>query len=531
MKLKEFSFRNICSYGELLQTVTLNDEPELILITGDNGAGKTTIANALTFALYGKSTKRKLSRLANRYNKNGYTEVKFTSSTGNKVNVFRGLSPNSFNVKVNDIAKNVAGKGNIDKMMDEQLIGIPFEIFSNNILLSINDFKSMVNMKPDDKRKIVDRIFDMYIVNDMHKILKKDVSDANDELSSFEYSVTTQNDVLAQNEARLTLLVEENKKANTERRVEIDAEIKTIEDNNAKLEKSRGEYEIKIVNIVNDINDYIAANAVAYDAIAEKHQINTKFDEKAATAKYTDEEEKRVELTSIANTFKDKTKALAAKMKEMSDTLDKDEEKTKGVILMTFSESLDAHTEKVKGVNDHFTNVVAKQGNLMKKTQEDIQSLHDDDVKLTNKIDNLNQKIEAYQNDICPTCDSDLQDVKHKENLAEYQGILKITQGDKDNNIGLTANAEALLGAQELELAKLLEDKAKQIQELNQELTTIQTVKNEGINIITEDYKQKRTTLSAKQLEATNKLHGWVWRRTRKSTNDTIRYSRALTQV
>ena len=77
MKLLEFSYKNILSYGNLLQTFKFSDEPQLILVEGENGAGKSAIKEALTIAIYGKSAIRKMKDIPNWINRNAYTNIKF----------------------------------------------------------------------------------------------------------------------------------------------------------------------------------------------------------------------------------------------------------------------------------------------------------------------------------------------------------------------------------------------------------------------------------------------------------------------
>jgi len=51
MKIKEFAFKNICSYGNKIQTFKFSDEPNLILVQGTNGSGKSSISDALTVSI------------------------------------------------------------------------------------------------------------------------------------------------------------------------------------------------------------------------------------------------------------------------------------------------------------------------------------------------------------------------------------------------------------------------------------------------------------------------------------------------
>ena len=102
MKLLEFSYKNILSYGNKLQTFTFDDGPKLILVEGENGAGKSSIKEALTVSIYGRSAIRKMKDIPNWINKNAYTQVKFETTSGETIELDRGIDPNFSNIKIND---------------------------------------------------------------------------------------------------------------------------------------------------------------------------------------------------------------------------------------------------------------------------------------------------------------------------------------------------------------------------------------------------------------------------------------------
>ena len=99
MKIKEIEFKNFASYGNKTQKLTLTGEKaELYLTTGKNGDGKTTIANAIIYALYGKLEGVKLADLPNRINKELHVKIGLMCGTM-KIEIERGLMPNKFSVK------------------------------------------------------------------------------------------------------------------------------------------------------------------------------------------------------------------------------------------------------------------------------------------------------------------------------------------------------------------------------------------------------------------------------------------------
>ena len=175
MKLVEWSYKNILSYGNLLQTFKFDDTPQLILVEGENGAGKSSIKESLTVSIYGRSAIRKMKDIPNWINKNAYTNVKFLTNSGDFVEIDRGIEPNFSDIKINGSTFNLPDKRKVDEFVEDELVKNPFPVFCNTSSLSFDDFKSFVNLTQADKRKIVDRIFGIDILSDMRAVVKEDL--------------------------------------------------------------------------------------------------------------------------------------------------------------------------------------------------------------------------------------------------------------------------------------------------------------------------------------------------------------------
>jgi DNA repair exonuclease SbcCD ATPase subunit len=177
MKILELSFKNVLSYGNKLQTLKISDEPQLVLVEGENGSGKSTIKEALTVSLYGKSAIRKNKDIPNWINKNAFTEIKFLTSSGEKVEISRGIEPNFSEIKINGVSHNLPDKRRVDEFVEDELLKVPFTVFCNTISLSFDDFKSFINLSNSDKRKIIDRIFGIDILTDMRQVVKENLKE------------------------------------------------------------------------------------------------------------------------------------------------------------------------------------------------------------------------------------------------------------------------------------------------------------------------------------------------------------------
>jgi DNA repair exonuclease SbcCD ATPase subunit len=230
MKIQEFSFRNICSYGNKLQTFKFADEPQLILVQGKNGSGKSSISDALTVSIYGKSAIRKIKEIPNRINKNAYTQVKFVTSNGQLIDIERGIEPNFSRVLIDGAEYNLPDKRRVDDFIEDELTKIPFNVFSNTISLSVNDFKSFVKLSPADKRQIIDKIFGLDIVNDMSKVVKEESKKIKSEVSALDTSLVSNQRLLESSLAQLEALKTEIATTNEARITEISEKLLELDD-------------------------------------------------------------------------------------------------------------------------------------------------------------------------------------------------------------------------------------------------------------------------------------------------------------
>lgn len=228
MKITEFSFRNICSYGNKLQTFKFSENPQLVLVQGKNGGGKSSISDALTVSLYGKSSIRKTKEIPNRINKNAYTHVEFLTGAGDRIEIERGLEPNFSKLLINGIEHNLPDKRRVDEFIEDELTKIPFNVFSNTISLSINDFKSFVKLSPTDKRQIIDKIFGLDIVNDMSKKVKDELRELKQAAQTLDSNLAQSQSLLSSTQDQLANLKNDISVANTARLDELASQIESL---------------------------------------------------------------------------------------------------------------------------------------------------------------------------------------------------------------------------------------------------------------------------------------------------------------
>ena len=174
MRIKKIEWRNFSSYGNRIQTLDLSGQNSLFQIVGENGAGKSTISQVITFGLYGKLEGKKLKDIPNRINGNAWVRITLDHQSMDVI-IERGLDPNIFRIFLGGKEFDQAGSRSLQDFLVDDILGIPYYVFNNTISLSVNDFKSFLKMSVSDKRAIIDKIFGFHILNQMREILKSEL--------------------------------------------------------------------------------------------------------------------------------------------------------------------------------------------------------------------------------------------------------------------------------------------------------------------------------------------------------------------
>ena len=183
MLISEIGIRGFKSFGNNEQVVKLNTEKgELILLVGNNGNGKSSFLSSFEYSLYGKvrgGRQKKwstLSTLPNRINGELLNRIVFKSN-GVDVEIKRGISPSKLELWENGMLNERAGKSNIDDSI-EKYVGMDIETFKSFISMSINDFKNFISLSNEEKQLLLDKLFNLEVINILNGILK-DINKSN----------------------------------------------------------------------------------------------------------------------------------------------------------------------------------------------------------------------------------------------------------------------------------------------------------------------------------------------------------------
>mgnify|MGYP003636575171 CR=1 FL=1 len=254
MKIISVEFKNIASYGNKKQKLEFpEDTTELYLTLGKNGHGKTTIANAIVFGLYGKVEGVKLGDLPNRINKELWVKVHVKCGTMDVV-IERGLAPSFFKVVINGVEYDKAGKKSVQDYLEDEVFGIPYHVFKNIIILSINDFKSFLTMTPADKKQIIDRMFGFSVLNDMQRTVKEDRKALQSEIQSFNSELTQINESVLQVQMQINRLQAESAEKNKDEIQSLKDRLIKFSENKTKLEEANNTFIERLGSFEEDLS-------------------------------------------------------------------------------------------------------------------------------------------------------------------------------------------------------------------------------------------------------------------------------------
>ena len=170
---KTVRFKNFLSSGNNFTEITLNTYRNNIIV-GTNGAGKSTILDALTFVLFNKPF-RKINKpqLINSINaKDCVVEVEF--SIGKKeYKVVRGMKPNIFEVHANGQMLNQdAASGDQQKFLEQSILKLNFKSFTQIVVLGSSTFVPFMQLPLASRREIIEDLLDIQVFSVMNTNLK-----------------------------------------------------------------------------------------------------------------------------------------------------------------------------------------------------------------------------------------------------------------------------------------------------------------------------------------------------------------------
>jgi len=265
-------WRNFLSTGATFTEISLNHSPNTLII-GHNGAGKSTILDALCFALFGKPF-RKINKpqLLNSINTNDcVVEVEFTIGT-KQYKVIRGIKPNTFEIYCNGSLVNQDAKAkDYQEHLEKFILKLNYKSFTQVVILGSASFVPFMQLSPADRRAIIEDLLDIQIFSSMNGVVKEKMSEFKDTLTKIKYDIN-----LAQEKINLQKQnIEEHRQHNDE---EVQRKREEIETNQSHLEQLMADNE-KIQKHIDILSKKIGNEKTSLDAKSKKLlQLETKVE-------------------------------------------------------------------------------------------------------------------------------------------------------------------------------------------------------------------------------------------------------------
>lgn len=175
---KNITWKNFLSTGANEISIDLNRHKST-LIVGHNGAGKSTMLDALSFALFGKPHRNvKKNQLINSVNgKGALVEVEFETS-GHKFKIARGIKPNIFEIYQNDkIIDQSANTRDYQKFLEQNILKLNHKSFHQIVVLGSSSFVPFMQLPQHHRREVIEDLLDVNIFSKMKSILKDRATD------------------------------------------------------------------------------------------------------------------------------------------------------------------------------------------------------------------------------------------------------------------------------------------------------------------------------------------------------------------
>jgi DNA repair exonuclease SbcCD ATPase subunit len=180
---KTIKWRNFLSTGNQYTEVDFT-ENKTNLIVGTNGAGKSTVLDALTFSLFGKPF-RKINKpqLINSVNeKDCKVEVEF--SIGNtEWKVIRGIKPALFEIWRNDTALDQSSAAlDQQKWLEQNVLKMNYKSFTQIVILGSSTFVPFMQLSAANRREVIEDLLDIKIFSSMNMVIKEKIRQAKEDI-------------------------------------------------------------------------------------------------------------------------------------------------------------------------------------------------------------------------------------------------------------------------------------------------------------------------------------------------------------
>jgi DNA repair exonuclease SbcCD ATPase subunit len=427
---KTIRWKNFLSTGNQFTEVDFTKNATNLII-GSNGAGKSTVLDALTFSLFGKPF-RKINKpqLTNSVNeKDCRVEVEF-SIGGVEWKVVRGIKPNIFEIWRNDSALDQSAAAlDQQKWLEQNVLKMNYKSFTQIVILGSSTFVPFMQLSAANRREVIEDLLDIKIFSSMNVVIKEKIRQLKEEIKVLELKKETLKDKVDMQKNFIEELENRgnaNINANKEKIANLDQEVGEYIDANDIIQTHLEKYTQEQEN-VSGASDKLRKLGNLKGKISQKVSTITKehkfFTENTVCPTCTQSIEEDFRINKITDA-QDKAKELQSGYKELEEAIKEEEERERQFIILTKEIS-------------KLTNGISQNNTKIAGCQRQIRDLEREIQTITENLANRNsehEKLETFKDNLKTTY-NDLASRKDTINYYDFSYSLLKDGGVKSKII------------------------------------------------------------------------------------------------
>ena len=418
---EKISWKNFLSTGNHLTEVNLNKNATT-LIVGANGAGKSTILDALTFVLYGKSFRKiNKAQLINSTNeKDCFVNIEF-SINGTKWKIERGIKPNIFKVYRNGEEMNQSHSAvDQQKWLEQTVLKMNYKSFTQIVILGSSTFVPFMQLPSSSRREVVEDLLDIKIFSSMNILIKEKIRAVKEDVKTLDLKKESLKDKVEMQKSFIEEVEnrgKENIENKNEKIREFDEEVNTLMSGNVESEKVISGFREDLERVTGASDKLVKLNNLKgkisnkVSTITKEHKF---FTENTVCPTCTQDIEEEVRINKLADA-QSRAKELQSGYKELEEAIKTEEERER-------------HFTTVSKEITKLTHGISKNNTQIAGCQRQIRDLESEIQRVTEQLANRNtehDKLESFRNSLQDTYQN-LAD--KKETISYYDfayGLLK----------------------------------------------------------------------------------------------------------
>ena len=273
IEFKTIRYKNFLSSGNYFTTISLNKDRDT-LIVGANGAGKSTVLDALTFSLFGKPF-RKINKgqLVNSVNeKDTKVEIEFNINK-TEYRVLRGIKPNIFEIHKDGKKLNEDCSANDQqKSLETQILKLNYKSFTQIVILGSASFVPFMQLSAPHRREVIEDLLDIRVFSSMSDILKEKIKASRDNLKVLELKKESVGDKIVMQQRFIRSIEQEGEDGIRQKQ----ESIVTCDEESANYQKRIEDLISKVSSKEKEIQQYITSSNTIKKLSSFKVKLETK---------------------------------------------------------------------------------------------------------------------------------------------------------------------------------------------------------------------------------------------------------------